>query len=132
MNCLDCQEQLHRRLDRDSLSSTAEVEKHLAECVSCREQHGAARLLLEGIAQMAYAEPAPFLTRTIVAQVLADRRLRRRQTRWRVGVTVSLAASILLMALYGNFFMPPMREPVSSRCLTGALVTRSRSVSTKA
>ena len=112
MNCLECQERLQRRLDREPAGAGPELEQHLVSCPECRQWHGAARRLEEGLRRVP-VPPAPAgLTERIVARVLADQRARRRR-RLVVVVTgaFALAASVLFMTLARSLWAPVQPTP---------------------
>ena len=109
MNCHDCREWLQRRLDGEALVPLPELEQHLADCPACRAALAAADLLLEGIKQLPAPVCPPELTQRLTAALLKERRAQVRRMRVRLVVTVALAASLLLMALVGNF-LPPVAK----------------------
>jgi hypothetical protein len=118
MNCLECTEGLQRRLDESQapggnapFATDAALADHLAVCCSCRQQHQAAQAMLASLHSRHYVAPAESLTQRIVAGVLYDREVRRLALRRRVLVTVALAASILVMAIAGYFWLPPANQP---------------------
>ena len=106
MNCLECQAWLQRRLDGEAVPEAAELEKHLAACPACRQQHLAAQVLLEGLRSLKRPLPAAEMSRRIVAGVLTERAARRRNLRRLAATTAALAAAILLMALGGYLWLP--------------------------
>src|SRR5438128_11769464 len=102
MNCPECQELLQRRLDGEILANSPELERHLSECLACREQHQAASRLLEALRSarpVLEGTPAP----RIVMAVLRDRRGPQHR-RW---TGLALGGSLLLMALAGYLWWPP-------------------------
>jgi len=105
MNCRDFQQFLQSGLDRDSdaAADLPEVERHLANCHSCRELHAAALRLVEGVSLTSWPQPPPDLFRRTVSRVLRDRRPG--PSRFAVAA-LAIAASIALMALFYR------REPV--------------------
>jgi hypothetical protein len=111
MNCLECQELLQKRLDGERIAATEALDQHLNECATCREQHAAALLLLDGIQQVPRPKTSANLTASIVAEVMRDRRQRQDKMRRRVVVTMALAASVLLMLLAGYYWLPRSTEP---------------------
>ena len=97
MNCLECRELLQRRLDGEQFPDTPEVEQHLSQCPTCREQHSGALRMIAALQQQPRPMiPAGFAER-MVAAVLADRQRRRWRMRRRVLVTMALAASVLVL-----------------------------------
>jgi predicted anti-sigma-YlaC factor YlaD len=110
MNCLECQAWLQEMLDGAAPARSPELEAHIAQCADCREQHAAARQLLDGIAALPKPEASPLLTATVVAAALSDRRRRQHVMRVRVLVTAALAASVLLL-LYMGYLLPSRPTP---------------------
>lgn len=112
MKCLDCQELLQRRLDGALVADDdKELERHLAGCVSCREQHATATRLLQGLARMQAPLPPPELARHLSAAILSDRVQRRRRMTRRLYVTAALAASVFLMLLVSYVRQPSVPGP---------------------
>lgn len=109
MNCHECQELLHARLDGAGIPASADLESHLAGCQACRSDHAAAGLLMGALKRLPRAEPRLNLADHIVSAVLQDRVQRRLKMRRRVLVTMALAAAILLMAWAGNLWLPNSR-----------------------
>jgi hypothetical protein len=105
MNCLECQDNLQRWLDGETIADAA-LDQHLAQCPPCRARHIAARRLLEGLKATPQAAPPPDLAARVVARVLHLRERRRVKLRRSLYVTAALAASILVMLLFAYF-----REP---------------------
>ncbi len=105
MNCLECRELLHQRLDGEPIASGA-IEQHLSQCALCREQHAVALLLLDGLKQIAQPKPPAQLARSIAAQVVHDRRARQHRMRRRVFATMALAASVLFMLMLAYYWLP--------------------------
>jgi Putative zinc-finger len=113
MNCHECEEWLQRRLDGDP-AAAVELEEHLAGCPSCRQQHQAAVLLLEGLQGLKRSLRHRNLTGSILTRVAMDRRAQRRlRVRMAGG---ALAACLLLAALAGYLWLPgsDTRRPVAS------------------
>src|SRR5687767_13332967 len=112
MNCLDCQDLLQRRLDGDNVARSPALEQHLAGCLSCRQNHAAAELLLLATRSRARASlPGDFPER-MAAAVLHDRLVRQRRTvlRWRI--ITGMAAAILVFTFIGQFLLPqPDHDP---------------------
>jgi hypothetical protein len=82
---------LHRRLDGESVETSAEVAAHAALCPDCRARLVAARLL--AAAPAPHEPPVPALvTERIITGVLADAR-RRRSRRWSLS-TIGIAAAV--------------------------------------
>lgn len=125
MKCLDCQELLQRRLDGLSVADDKELERHLAGCVSCREQHAATTRLLQGLARMQMPLPSPDLARRVAAAALGDRAQRRRRMTRRLYVTAALAASVFLMLLVSYSLQPPVPGPAHLEN-PGALAQKDR------
>lgn len=111
MNCLECQDLLQERLDGRSIAESAEVDAHLSQCATCREQHAAALRLLEGLKEMPRPSVPSGLAQSLAAAVISDRRQRRDKTRRRVFVTMALAASVLLVLFMAYYWIP--RTPVA-------------------
>jgi hypothetical protein len=105
MNCLECQDNLQRWLDGETIADAA-LDQHLAQCPPCRARHIAARRLLEGLKATPHAAPPPDLAARVVARVLHLRERRRVKLRRSLYVTAALAASILLMLLFSYFRQP--------------------------
>jgi hypothetical protein len=112
MNCLECQELLQQRLDGERLAPTEALDRHLNECATCGELHAASLRLLEGIKQLPAPKAPANFTKSILAQVMRDRRQRQDKMRRRIVVTIALAASVLLMLAAGYYFLPPPADPV--------------------
>ncbi|MCS7045342.1 MAG: hypothetical protein NZO58_03195, partial [Gemmataceae bacterium] len=119
MNCLEFREWLQRRLDGAASAGAEETGSlaaaHSAECAACRALDQAAARLVEGLAALPRPEPSPYLTTSIVAAVLEDRRRRQRRAQRRVAVTVALAASLLALmyTLWLAQPTPPARPNLS-------------------
>jgi predicted anti-sigma-YlaC factor YlaD len=113
MNCHECQDWLQRRLDGAAPARSSALEQHLAECHSCRTLHASGQALLEGLKAVRSPVPPVHLSERLARMVLQDREVRRRRVRLRLGVTAALAASILVMALVGQF-LPPLRHSTGS------------------
>jgi hypothetical protein len=111
MNCLECQELLQKRLDGERIATTEGLDQHLNECATCREQHAAALLLLDGVRRLPRPKAPANFAQSIVAEVMRDRRQRQDKMRRRVVVTMALAASVLLMLLAGYYLLPRSNEP---------------------
>lgn len=105
MNCLECQDQLQRRLD-GTATPTGAVEQHLAQCPSCREQSAAAGLLLDALKALPRPQLPPHFARSIADAVVRDRVHRRHKMRRRLLLTAALAASVLLILLAGSLWLP--------------------------
>jgi hypothetical protein len=108
MNCLDCQQILHDRLDGAPIADSPELKAHLADCPECRRRHHAALLLLERLPVCAPALPPVDLRSRIVTAVLAERTFRIRRRRFLVAF--ALAASILL-AIVASLNWLPVNRP---------------------
>lgn len=106
MNCLECQELLQKRLDGEPIAASETLDRHLSECAACRELHGGAICLLEGLKRMPQPKPAPGFAHDLAAQVIRDRRHRREKMRRRVFLTVALAASVMVILLLAYQWMP--------------------------
>jgi hypothetical protein len=102
MNCHECQVKLQEFLDGQPRAGESALEPHLAECAECRQRFTAAQRLLDGLAALVQATPAPDLSDKIVARVLEDRRAFLRGLR--VSAGFALAASILL-AVVGYYWL---------------------------
>jgi hypothetical protein len=95
MNCPECLDLLHKRLDGEVVPRSGGLEQHLAQCAECRERHAAAALLEEGLRALPRPVPPAELTPRIVTAVLAQRRADQRWRR-RVWVSAAVAAGVLL------------------------------------
>lgn len=112
MNCPECLTLLQRRLDGEAVGPIPDLQQHLTECPSCREQHLAAQLLLDGLKAWPRPQPSPQLVDRVVTRVLQDRLKKRWHWRYRFSVTVAMAASLLLMAVGGYLWLPtPKGDP---------------------
>jgi hypothetical protein len=111
MNCPECQELLQTRLDGERIAATEALDRHLSECATCAELHATAARLLDGIKQLPRTNAHTNFTRSIVAQVIHDRRQRQDKMRRRIVVTMALAASVLLMLLAGYYWLPRQTNP---------------------
>src|SRR5262249_44656577 len=114
MNCLQCQELLQHRLDRQPIEDSPTLEQHLADCPECRLWHGAAQRLEDGLRRLAPPCPPAGLTERIVARVLADRQVTVRSRPRLFAVTApaaALAASVLLLVLARSFRPTPHAQP---------------------
>src|SRR5438105_11248782 len=109
MNCLECQELLQRRLDGAQTADSAALEQHLRVCVTCREQHQSAQLMLDSLSACPPPLAPEHLAPRIVAAVVHDQRVRL-QFRRRVWTGLAVAASLLLMALAGYLWFPRDRN----------------------
>jgi hypothetical protein len=106
MNCLECQELLQKRMDGAAALPAELLEAHLNQCTACREQHACAVSLLDGLALLPQPRPAANFARSMVAQVMHDRRHRQQKTRRRVFVTMALAASLLFTLMVAYYWLP--------------------------
>src|SRR6478736_2497819 len=108
MNCLECHEWLHERLDGHPVSEQIEqqIELHIAQCTACREQHAAGQLLLDGLKEMPRPAMPPGFAQVLAGTVIRDRRQRREKLRRRVFVTMALAASVMLMLFAAYYWIP--------------------------
>ena len=111
MNCRECQELLQRRLDGERLPALETLEQHLTQCAACRSQHAAALRLLDGLPRLPKAQLAPNFAQAMTADVLFDRRNRQQKMRRRVAMTMSLAASVMLM-LVAAYYWVPREQPI--------------------
>lgn len=111
MNCLDCRAELQRLLDGEPSQRPGPLREHLAACIACRESHGAALRLREGLRD----RPVPLLpadfARNVVQRSLADRARARVRTRNRLYLTAALAAGILILVFAGEFWLPRTISP---------------------
>jgi hypothetical protein len=115
MNCPECQETLQRSLDgvpTDGAPTAPDplLERHLAECPTCRDRHRAARAMVEVLR----TAPQPSLPNgwpaRVVATALRDRQRRRLRVRRSLYGTAALAAAILIMLLFGYLTRPTPGE----------------------
>ena len=119
MNCPECQDALQRQLDGAPGIPDEALDRHVAQCATCRERFAAAAQLLAGLRSRPRPAPSPGLTPRIVAAALRDRQRRRTRVRRGLYLTFALAASILLMFLASAFFdggkprNPDQREPIA-------------------
>ena len=72
MNCLECRELLHKRLDGEPIAAEA-IEHHFSQCTICREQHAGALMLLDNLKKSTEARLPANFTQAMVAQVMRDR-----------------------------------------------------------
>jgi len=93
MNCTTCRDLLQRRLDGESISHPV-LQRHLDDCGECRQAHLAGERLLAGVARIKAPVASAALVERITQRVISDRRAQRRR---RVLITLSLAASLLLV-----------------------------------
>jgi hypothetical protein len=106
MNCHECQELVQERLDGRVIAESAELDAHLSQCATCREQHAAALRLLEGLKEMP-KPTVPFgFAQSLADAVISDRRQRRSKMRRRVFVTMALAASVLFVLFMAFYWIP--------------------------
>jgi hypothetical protein len=121
MNCLQCQQLLHDRLD--GLPPTdAEMNRHLAACPRCRGEHKAAGRLEEGLRLLTPPAPPARLTERLVRAVRTDQARRRRLRRF-VRLGLAVAATLLLVLTMADhrrlprapFQPPPREEPVAKQ-----------------
>ena len=117
MNCLESQELLQRRLDGERLPAQVALEQHLNQCATCREQHGAALRLLEGLPHLSKDRLAPYFANAMTAEVIFDRRQRQHKMRRRVFATMARAASVLMMLIAAYYWVPReqsiVRQPLA-------------------
>ena len=106
MNCLECQELLQQRMDGANSVTAEALEPHLSQCATCREQHACALSLLDGLQRLPKPKLATNFARSMVAQVIHDRRQRQQKTRHRVFVTMALAASLLFTLMVAYYWLP--------------------------
>ena len=106
MNCLECQDVLQKRLDGERVPVNDALDRHLSECPVCRDLHGGAARLLEGLKQIPQPQLAPDFARSLATQVIQDRRERRAKGSRRVFVTIALAASVVLILLLAYHWVP--------------------------
>ena len=113
MNCLECQERVQKRLDGTVLSSSPDLDQHLSQCADCRELHGAAQQLQEGLRRLPKPKAAADFAKSLAAQIMHDRRQRQDKMRSRVILTASLAASVLLILALAYWWLPgaPPSDP---------------------
>lgn len=109
MNCREFEERLQQRLDGELASESADSNRHLSECATCRALHAAAGRLEQGLRRRLLERPLSpdGLTGRIVSQVLAEQRVTRRQRR--IAVVAALAAGLLLVIIERNW--PRSPEP---------------------
>jgi hypothetical protein len=105
MNCLECRELLHKRLDGEPIASDA-LEQHLSQCATCRDQHSGAQLLLESLKNQPKPKLPANFAQAMVAEVMRDRRHRIVKMRRRFFATMALAASVLILLALGFFWLP--------------------------
>lgn len=105
MNCRECQEVLQRRLD-GVVAGSVELERHLADCPSCRRDHRAAQMMGDALRQLPRPVLPPNFARQITTAVLEDRVVRQRRLKIRLWTTAAMAAAILLMAWGGYLWLP--------------------------
>jgi hypothetical protein len=115
MNCLECQECLHKRLDGYSLPSSQALDQHLSQCAECRDIHLAAQMLQDGMRQLPKPKVAANFARDLAGAVMRERRHRQAKVRQRVAITVGLAASVLFVLALGYLWMPPNKpkDPIA-------------------
>jgi predicted anti-sigma-YlaC factor YlaD len=101
MNCPDCHDLLHQRLDGQCLPGSADLDEHLARCTDCRERFAAAQRLAGGLRLLPRPAPSPDLSRRIARQAQAERRAR---LFWRRRLVAggALAAGLLLAVFAFN------------------------------
>jgi hypothetical protein len=99
MSCPECHDLLQQRLDGEAPADRAALDRHLAECPACREDHAAAQRLVEGMRLLARPTPSPGLASRVVARVLADQRAALRYRR-RLWTAAAVAAGLVLAALF--------------------------------
>ena len=105
MNCLECQDLLHSRLDGDNQAASPALDQHLASCELCRHNHAAGTLMLEGLKALApVPELRPEFTQRLVDRIIYDRHKRRVRMKRRAWITAGLAAAILIIVFVGNFW----------------------------
>jgi hypothetical protein len=114
MNCLECQDDLQRRLDGGHGGDDKGLEQHLAACASCRETHAAALRLQQGLRQLRRLVPPADLGTRIAAAVLKDRAHRRGRMTRRLYLTAALAASVFVMLLL-SYSLHNRTEPTGVR-----------------
>jgi hypothetical protein len=101
MRCPESEALLQRLLDGEALDDRAALDRHLAECALCREQHAAAaRLLDDGLPALCEGPPALWTARVIAAIVTDDRRRRWRRN----GLAALAAAASILLAIVTVWF----------------------------
>ena len=105
MNCLECREQLQKRMDGELVASQV-LEQHLNQCATCREQHVAAQRLLDALKHLPNPKPSANFAQSMVTQVIRDRWHRQQRVRRRVFVTMGLAASVLFMLMLAYYWLP--------------------------
>src|SRR4051794_33493566 len=103
MNCREFQDWLQEKFDERSEFATAPVQDHLRACSECRTLFDAAQRLQETLPRLARPQPARLFTESIVAAVVAECRQTRRVFMRRMTIGVAVAASILLVAIAGQF-----------------------------
>lgn len=106
MNCLECQELLQDRLDGASVRESESLDQHLNECTSCREQHAASLLFVEGLRKLPRPKPSAGFAQALASEVIRDRRKRRDKVRRGVLVTMALAASVMLILIAAYYWIP--------------------------
>lgn len=110
MNCLECQTLLQRKLDGEPVLAAADLDRHLASCIACRQNFQAAERLLAGLPRLRTPKLPASFAQEMAGRVLRDREQRRRVMRSRVWITVGLAASILFVAWAGNVWLPKTKQ----------------------
>jgi hypothetical protein len=108
MNCGECQRLLQEFLDgKLSPRWRNGLDRHLSICRPCREFHGAAQLLEEGLSFLPAPAAPPALSRRVISATLADRR---RTLQWRrLAPAAALAAGILLIIVARSGLAPSVR-----------------------
>ncbi len=110
MNCHDFQDWLQRRLDGEPLQDSEGLDAHLGGCMTCRRQHHAGQLLLDGLRNVKRPAPNEGFKQRILRGILMDRQARRLRLRRRLVTTTALAACLLLAALAGQLWLPDTRK----------------------
>src|SRR5205823_6868453 len=114
MNCSEFQNWLQQHLDGEPSADGADIELHLSACASCRELQTAAGRLIQALGVQVAPAPPSRMSDQIVSLVLSDitsqQQARKRWNR-RLGVTVALAASLILAVAMGYSWLPSNRRP---------------------
>lgn len=118
MNCREYHDWLQCRLDGAALDGAA-AERHVAECLVCRELHHAAQRLTDGLRLLPRLAPPADLAARITRRVQFEQQ---RSRRLRLYTVSALAASLLLAVGVWRSLRPTTpavaREPVVARSET--------------
>src|SRR5438128_10685731 len=114
MNCSVFQDYLQQRLDGETSSNGADIERHLAVCRSCRELRAAAIRFIQALEAQVSPIPPDRMSDQVVSRVLneiACRRQARKLWSRRLMATAAVAAGLFIAIALGNSWRRSSQRP---------------------